>query len=171
MDVPSVALGEFSRAGFLHGTCTHIEKQNSPCSPPGPPPPSPILVTTPALPRAATRLATHRSGSPVLYFILMQSRSTQADRLASILLLSFMFMRLIHITAWACHLFILAAFYLFIYLFIYLPFLGPHPRHMEVPRLGDPIGAVAASLHPSHSHTRSEPRLRPTPQLMAMPDP
>ena len=33
------------------------------------------------------------------------------------------------------------------------------------------IGAVAASLHQSHSDARSELRLQPTPQLMAMPDP
>ena len=33
------------------------------------------------------------------------------------------------------------------------------------------IGAVVAGLHQSHSNTRSEPRLRPTLQLMAMPDP
>ena len=32
------------------------------------------------------------------------------------------------------------------------------------------IGAVAASLCHSHSHARSEPCLRPTPQLMAMTD-
>ena len=47
--------------------------------------------------------------------------------------------------------------------------LGLHPRHMEVPRLGGPSRARAASLH--HSHAGSEPHLRPTPQLMAMPDP
>ena len=35
----------------------------------------------------------------------------------------------------------------------------------------DVIGAVAAILRQSHSNTRSELRLRPTPQLMAMPDP
>ena len=34
-----------------------------------------------------------------------------------------------------------------------------------------PIGAVAASLCQSHSNTGSEPRLRPTPQLTATPDP
>ena len=34
-----------------------------------------------------------------------------------------------------------------------------------------PIGAVAASLHHSHSNVGSKPCLRPTPQLMAMPDP
>ena len=33
------------------------------------------------------------------------------------------------------------------------------------------IGAVAAGLHHSHSYSGSEPRLRPTPQLTAMPDP
>ena len=33
------------------------------------------------------------------------------------------------------------------------------------------IGAVAAGLHHSHSHVGSEPHLRPTPQLQAMPDP
>ena len=33
---------------------------------------------------------------------------------------------------------------------------------------GGPIGAVATSLHHSHSNTGSEPRLQPTPQLMAM---
>ena len=34
-----------------------------------------------------------------------------------------------------------------------------------------PIGAVAISLCQSHSNAGSEPRLRPTPQLTAMPDP
>ena len=33
------------------------------------------------------------------------------------------------------------------------------------------IGAAAASLCHSHSHAGSKPRLRPTPQLTAMPDP
>ena len=32
------------------------------------------------------------------------------------------------------------------------------------------IGAVAASLHQSHSNARSEPRLQPIPQLTATPD-
>ena len=51
-----------------------------------------------------------------------------------------------------------------------LAFLGLHPRHLEVPRLGGLIGAVAAGLHHSHS-MGSEPRLQPTPQLTKMPDP
>ena len=33
------------------------------------------------------------------------------------------------------------------------------------------IRAVAAGLHHSHSNTESEPRLPPTPQLAAMPNP
>ena len=34
-----------------------------------------------------------------------------------------------------------------------------------------PIGGIAAALYYGHSNTGSEPHLRPTPQLMAMPDP
>ena len=33
------------------------------------------------------------------------------------------------------------------------------------------IGAEAAGLYQSHSNAGSEPRLRPTPQLTALPDP
>ena len=33
------------------------------------------------------------------------------------------------------------------------------------------IGATAAGLHHSHSNVGSEPRLQPTPQLPATPDP
>ena len=54
----------------------------------------------------------------------------------------------------------------FIYLFVFLPFLGPLPRHMEVPRLG-----VESDLRQSHSNVGSEPHLRPIPQLAATPDP
>ena len=35
----------------------------------------------------------------------------------------------------------------------------------------DPVGAAAAHLHHSHSNSGSKPRLWPTPQLTAMPDP
>ena len=38
---------------------------------------------------------------------------------------------------------------------------------MEVSRLGGLIRATAANLHYSHSNTRSQPRLRPTLQIMA----
>ena len=40
-------------------------------------------------------------------------------------------------------------------LFFFLPFLGPHPQHMEVPRLGRGlIRAVAASLRHSSQQRR-----------------
>ena len=35
-------------------------------------------------------------------------------------------------------------------------FLGPHPWHMEAPRLGGLIGATAGGLHHSHSNAGSE---------------
>ena len=58
--------------------------------------------------------------------------------------------------------------------------LGPHPWHMEVPRLGTvdtaselqhQIGAVATGLHHSHNNMGSKLRLCPIPQLMATLDP
>ena len=59
---------------------------------------------------------------------------------------------------------------LFIYLFIVFfsraaptAYGGSHTRGL--------IGAVALGLRQSHSNTRSEPHLQPTPQLMAMLDP
>ena len=61
----------------------------------------------------------------------------------------------------------LVAEFCFCFCFIFFSFLGPHPRHMEVPRLG----AVAAGLHQSHSNTGSKPSLRPTPQPTATPGP
>ena len=55
--------------------------------------------------------------------------------------------------------------------FFFSCFVGPHPRHMEVPRLGVKTGATAAGLHHSHSNVGSKLRLQPTPQLMATLDP
>ena len=69
----------------------------------------------------------------------------------------------------------------FVFLFFFF-FLGPHLRHMEVPRLEvqlelqlpayttatatqDP--SHVCNLHHSHSNSGSKPRLQPTPQLMA----
>ena len=51
---------------------------------------------------------------------------------------------------------------------IFFSFLGPHPWHMEIPRLGGPIRAAAAGLHHSHSNLGSQLHLQPTLQLMAM---
>ena len=47
-------------------------------------------------------------------------------------------------------------------------FLGPHPWHMVVPRLGGHITAVAAGLQHNHSHMGSDPHLQPTLQLTVM---
>ena len=55
----------------------------------------------------------------------------------------------------------------FLFCFVFLFFLGPHLRHMEVPRVRGWIGAVAAGLHHSHSNVGSEQHLWPTPQLTA----
>ena len=60
--------------------------------------------------------------------------------------------------------------YIYIYIYTY-PFLGPHPWHMEVPRLG-----VKSELEPPTYTTATatwdlEQHLRPTPQLIAMTDP
>jgi len=61
--------------------------------------------------------------------------------------------------------------FLFFNFFLFFGFLGPHPWHMEVPRLG-----VGSELHlPAYttttSNTRSEPLSVTYTQLMAMPDP
>ena len=56
---------------------------------------------------------------------------------------------------------------IFVWVLLFIYFLGPHPPHMEVPRLG-----VESKLQlPAHSNTRSEPHFQPTPQLTPMPDP
>ena len=57
------------------------------------------------------------------------------------------------------------------YLFIYFPFLQPHLEHMEVPRLGVEWELLSRGPGQSHSHTRPEPCLRPTAQLVATLDP
>ena len=53
--------------------------------------------------------------------------------------------------------------------FFFLPFRAA-PMAYGGSQARGPIGATAAGLHHSHSNTRYEPRLRPTPQLMATPD-
>ena len=52
----------------------------------------------------------------------------------------------------------------FFFFFVFFVFLGSYSWHMEVPRQGV-HSAIAASLHHSHSNTRSELLLQPTPQL------
>ena len=50
-------------------------------------------------------------------------------------------------------------------------FFPPGPRLHIGSQAKGPMEAVATGPHPSHSHTRSEPSLRPTPQLVATLDP
>ena len=59
------------------------------------------------------------------------------------------------------------SFFLSLFIYLFLSFSEPHPWHMEVPRLGGPLGAVAAGLRHNHSNAGSKLRLRPTPQLTA----
>jgi len=64
----------------------------------------------------------------------------------------------------------------FIYLFIYLFFCLFAISWAAPAAYGDSqargrIGAVATGLRQSHSNAGSEPRLQPTPQLTATPDP
>ena len=49
--------------------------------------------------------------------------------------------------------------------------LQPHLWHMEVPGLGVKLELQLLAYGHSHSNAGSEPWLRPTPQLTAMPDP
>ena len=63
------------------------------------------------------------------------------------------------------------SWYNFIYLFCLFLFSRAAPSAYGGSQARGPIGAVAASLHHSHSHARSELNLRPTSQLTAMLDP
>jgi len=60
---------------------------------------------------------------------------------------------------------------LFYFIYLFLSFSRAAPVAYGGSQARGPIGAVAASLRHSHSHLGSEPRLQPTPQLTAMPDP
>ena len=50
-------------------------------------------------------------------------------------------------------------------------FLGPHPQHMEGPRLGVESGLQLPAYTTAAATMGSKPHLRPTPQLTAMLDP
>ena len=61
--------------------------------------------------------------------------------------------------------------FIFIYFFVFLPFLGPLPTVYGSSQARGLIRAIAASLHQSHSNAGSEPCLCATPQLTATLDP
>ena len=58
---------------------------------------------------------------------------------------------------------------LFLSLFFFL--FRAAPATYGISQARGQIGAATARLRHSHSHAGSEPRLQPTPQLMAAPDP
>ena len=60
---------------------------------------------------------------------------------------------------------------MFYFIFLSLPFLGLLPVAYGGSQARGLIGAVATSLHHSHSNAGSKPRLQLTSQLMATPDP
>ena len=70
---------------------------------------------------------------------------------------------------WVCF-FFLIFIYSFIYLFIYWLFRATATAYGGSQARGQ-VGAVAAGLHHSHSHTGSKLCLPSTPQLTATPDP
>ena len=61
--------------------------------------------------------------------------------------------------------------YLFIHLFSIFAFSMAAPTAYGDSQARSLIGAVATGLRQSHSNEGSKPRLRPTPQLTATPDP
>ena len=62
------------------------------------------------------------------------------------------------------------AHFILFYVVFFCPFLGP-PMAYGGSQARGLIEAAAAGLHQSHSNGGPEPRLRPTPQLMATLDP
>ena len=64
-----------------------------------------------------------------------------------------------------------AVFFLIFLLFCLFAFSRAAPMAYGGSQARGLIGAAAASLHQSHSNSGSEPRLQPTPQVTATPDP
>ena len=70
---------------------------------------------------------------------------------------------------WSLHFTLALLFIYFYYYYFFFSRAAPAAYGGSQARGG--IEAVAAGLHHSHSHIRSEWRLRPTPQRLAMSDP
>ena len=62
-------------------------------------------------------------------------------------------------------------FFLFWGFFGFFAFLGPHPRHMEFPRLGVELQLQLPAYTTATATAGSETHLQHTPQLTAMLDP
>ena len=69
------------------------------------------------------------------------------------------------------HLFKICFYNQIFFFFVFLPFSRAAPAAYGGSQARDLIRAVTSSLHHSLSNSGSELRLRPTPQLTAMPDP
>ena len=65
----------------------------------------------------------------------------------------------------------LKGFFGFFFFFSFLFFFRVTPTAYGGSQARGPIRAVATDLHHSHTNSRSEPHLRPTPQLTATPEP
>ena len=63
------------------------------------------------------------------------------------------------------------SFCFFVFCFVFYVFSMASPAAYGDSQARGLIRATAAGLHHSHSNVRSEPRLRPIPQLTAPPDP
>ena len=61
--------------------------------------------------------------------------------------------------------------YLIIFFFFAFLLFRAAPMAHEGSQARGPVGAIAASLHHSHSNAGSESHLQPIPQLTAMPEP
>ena len=68
-------------------------------------------------------------------------------------------------------LFLVYFFFVFCLFICLFAFSGATPAAYGGSQARGQIGAVAIGLCQSHSNTGSQPRVRPTPQLVAMPDP
>ena len=67
--------------------------------------------------------------------------------------------------------FVKGKLFLFLFIFSFCLFFRATPMTYRASQAKSPIGAVAASLHHSHSNVGSEPSLQPTPQLTATSNP
>ena len=72
---------------------------------------------------------------------------------------------------WLSFFLLLLLLFFFFFFFWSFVFLGPHSWHNVCSQARGRVGATAVRLPHSHRNTRSKPRLQPTPQLMATPDP
>ena len=106
-----------------------------------------------------------KSGCTILFFYQHALRVSFSLRVSRHLLL---FVSLIISVLVGVKCYLVVGFFLF---FCFFCFLGPHSRHMEVPRLGVKSELQLPTYATSHSNVGSEPLLRRTSQHVATPGP